>query len=646
MEKDKVSSRLLSLDGLRGFAIILVFLNHITTTYLERLVPFNLLGWLFGEGVTGVSFLFILSGFLMASIYPNPSGSLSFLQKRYTRIFPLFLSMCLVMFLYHLSPHNQPIFFLTAIFLIAFLVHIIWVYLLKPRKTSFKRVLFLSFLFLQSITGLFYLLYVMRHPPIVFNQLLPAVIREGTIFLVNASLTLPLGNYIPMLDGVYWTLVAEVLFYILYPTLVVPLIMFMRPQTRRVKWLFFVATVLFIAGSTLLSQRVLVMSMIQPALWLYFITGIILAYIFKYKEKLLIRYTDFFTHVPLVVGLLIFSVVLLSENLAENYLPHAFGPWIRMSYAIPLTFLVGILLNQKTTISKFFSNKIWVYLGTVSYSIYLSHALVIHLAEGIFTPTNFINNLLYVGLTFGCTVIIASILFWALERPYFIRTKLVKNQSPVRRTVYHPRIVLGLLMGGYIFTLLFIFSSQFNFFSSTYPLKRENITPSRVSSVISLRDNPVVQVTFEGKANDLGLIAARVNHPKQKPQLAYQSLVFSLKEIGLEDPIAVVTYNLDYFDNNSIFPFGFPRVHYSEGKHYIATFALSNKASSNFVTIDTATFQAVYPADKKNIISHPQELIAFLKGKIISIFVSQGAFITFVLGLPFIILSLFLMRKR
>lgn len=63
MEKDRTGTRLSSLDGLRGFAIILVFLNHITTTFLNKYVPFDLLGWFFGDGVTGVSFLFILSGF-------------------------------------------------------------------------------------------------------------------------------------------------------------------------------------------------------------------------------------------------------------------------------------------------------------------------------------------------------------------------------------------------------------------------------------------------------------------------------------------------------------------------------------------------------------------------------------------------------
>ncbi len=644
MEKDASSSRLLALDGLRGFAILLVFFNHITTSYLSHIFPFDMLGWLLGDGVTGVTFLFILSGFLMASIYPTPSSSLRFLQKRYTRIFPLFLSMSMVMFFYHLFPKVQTVFLLGSIFLIPFLTHLIWVYLVKPRNTTVKRFLFISFLILQGIIGLFYLLWVMRHPPIVFNQLMPASIREGTIYLVNATLTLPFGDYIPMLDGVYWTLVAEVLFYILYPVLVVPIIEFIRPQSKRIKGLFFITIILLIAGVTLLSRRILVMSMIQPALWLYFVTGIILANIFKYKEIALSRFTSIFTHIPVVLGVLIFVAVLCSEHLAEIYLPSSVGPWIRMSYAIPLTFLVGILLNQKTSLSKFFSNRIWVYLGTISYSLYLCHAIIIHMAERIFVPTNFLTNLLYVAATFIATVLIASFLFRMLEKPYF--SKAAKSHNKERYMKYHPLRILSITMVSYLIVLLLTYSSQFNFFSSTYPLKSENITPTPKEAVTSLYDYPILQIRFDGQASDLGLIAVRVNHPKQKPQLSYQSLVFSLKEVGREQPLAVTTYTLDYFNSNSIFPFGFPRIHDSAKKKYIATFALSNKASSSYVTIDTTTFQAVYPADKKSVLTHPQEFVAFLKSKIVSIFASRDALITLLLGLPFIITSLYLIKKR
>ncbi len=48
-----------SLDGLRGLAILLVFLYH----YLPRNL-YNPLSWLASVGWTGVDLFFVLSGFL------------------------------------------------------------------------------------------------------------------------------------------------------------------------------------------------------------------------------------------------------------------------------------------------------------------------------------------------------------------------------------------------------------------------------------------------------------------------------------------------------------------------------------------------------------------------------------------------------
>src|SRR5579872_4896216 len=129
MEKDKL--RLSALDGLLGFAIILVFLNHINTSFIQGLLPQWLFGWIWSNGVTGVTFLFILSGFLMSTIYPHPKSAASFLQKRYTRIFPLFLTMCVVMFVGGITNTQSPLFFLEILFGCAISTYIVWVFIVK-----------------------------------------------------------------------------------------------------------------------------------------------------------------------------------------------------------------------------------------------------------------------------------------------------------------------------------------------------------------------------------------------------------------------------------------------------------------------------------------------------------------------------------
>ena len=149
MQQNK--SRLVSLDGIRGLAMILVFLNHIVPAFASSLLPSSLgiiSATLFSSGVLGVSFLFILTGFLMAYIYPNPSQKLMFLQKRYTRIFPLFLTLCAVMLILKNTPKISYLITLPLIIVLGLFTHLIWVRVIKKlNKRNLAKTIFISFLF-------------------------------------------------------------------------------------------------------------------------------------------------------------------------------------------------------------------------------------------------------------------------------------------------------------------------------------------------------------------------------------------------------------------------------------------------------------------------------------------------------------------
>jgi peptidoglycan/LPS O-acetylase OafA/YrhL len=88
-----------ALDGLRGIAILLVLLHHLTiyrpTRGVDQMIAqVPLIGW------TGVDLFFVLSGFLISGILIDARGSrryfMSFYARRTLRIFPLYY---LVLFL-------------------------------------------------------------------------------------------------------------------------------------------------------------------------------------------------------------------------------------------------------------------------------------------------------------------------------------------------------------------------------------------------------------------------------------------------------------------------------------------------------------------------------------------------------------------
>lgn len=81
--------RFLALDGLRGFAAFSVVLFHIVfnlpmlaSAPLVIALTYNAIS----VGPNAVQILFVLSGFLMAYLYPDQKSIKHFIQKRYARI--------------------------------------------------------------------------------------------------------------------------------------------------------------------------------------------------------------------------------------------------------------------------------------------------------------------------------------------------------------------------------------------------------------------------------------------------------------------------------------------------------------------------------------------------------------------------------
>jgi len=644
VEKD--NTRFISLDGLRGIAVLLVFLNHLSVPSISFAFPFLTQLGLFSSGISGVSFFFILSGFLMSYLYPLPKSKFGFLQKRYTRIFPLFLTMCTVMFLFTLYPTIPWYFQLSIIFSLALFVHIIWVYGIKKITSPlFSRGIFFLFLLLQFVIGGVYFLWILRQPPIVFQHF-PPILKNGIIGLVNATLTFPLGNYVSMLDGVYWSLAAEILFYVLYPFLIVPVVVLLAGKKRIVKILFLLSLLPFIAGFDLLSHYLFNLSTFQFSLFYYFGFGIFLGYLFRKRPQVFSLFSRFSNRVSWFIPLLFFALLFVGEQFISNLAPSYYSTWIRLFSAFPFALVVAFALNRKNSLYKLLSARVFVFLGTISYSIYLSHTAVLHMIENTYQSGSIISDLLFVIITLGITIALSYILYLLLEKPYFKKSDTKKLAQNLRRKAYPMRgkRVLVLTYCIYLICIFIAFQSNYNIFSIIVPNPSSLLSPKVSSPVINLSKNPTVKFIIHATENNLGVISVIVTHYNpfwdNGPQL-----YFTLQEEGNVSPIIKIPYVLDEFRGVS-FPFGIPKIPDSKGKNYIATFTQIPPSQRDYVTITSNSLQTVYEFDKRSILHKPQAVIHLLFIKLQTVLTNQLALFCFWLSAPLLLLLCFLIGFR
>jgi peptidoglycan/LPS O-acetylase OafA/YrhL len=184
------------------------------TTLISKFFPPFIVNTFFINGGVGVGLLFVTSGLLMASLYPQPASWRKFLQKRYTRIFPLFLTVTLGLLVGQLIPNNLWL-QIIIILLLAAVVHVFWIYKIKGLPDAVKSRIFLAFFLLQCAAGIIY--FLASHGILIsidFSKItgFQHLLLTG---ITNMTLTFFLGNKFPELNFVTWSLAAEVLFYIL-----------------------------------------------------------------------------------------------------------------------------------------------------------------------------------------------------------------------------------------------------------------------------------------------------------------------------------------------------------------------------------------------------------------------------------------------
>jgi len=198
-------SRIAAMEGLRAYAVILVFFVHFMSLYFDRYRGINLdsygidkansiadlLGYYLWASHYGVDIFFLLSGFLIFKMVTRPDFRyLTFLSKRLLRLYPAFLFAICLQLLYSMffwrekfdpSTIAENLFFLNGItelkvkpilvptwslayewiFYIAFPLLAFW--FARSRKVTFVHIIAIALIFMLILTpiGAHYLRFVM-----------------------------------------------------------------------------------------------------------------------------------------------------------------------------------------------------------------------------------------------------------------------------------------------------------------------------------------------------------------------------------------------------------------------------------------------------------------------------------------------------
>lgn len=363
------NTQLKSLTGLRFLAALAVFVAHIPGQWPE---------YDFGKapiGAAGVSFFFVLSGFILAYVYvPRLEASTSnkfplkeFYLRRVARIWPLHL----------------------VTLLIALFAVLGWSAFLRQDEVLLK-----------SVTN---------------------------VFLLQAWVPSHKWGY--FLNGPAWSLSVEAFFYVVFPW-------FLIGRSKRFVFkylgvLFFTLVVVFLIGvygPAWQSKGIQFDALIRnfpPVRCFEFASGIACGIFFLSRSQRSERSRTFDTVVELLSVLLIIIFFYLSNwlGLYSHEQPlgvsASFNYWYRFSGAAPVfVILIFVFARSQGWGAWFLSSRLFVYLGEISYSFYMVHmSVLLVIARHARIEGSWVAPLQIAGC-FGISLALASMLYHLVEVPF------------------------------------------------------------------------------------------------------------------------------------------------------------------------------------------------------------------------------------
>ncbi|OGK14298.1 hypothetical protein A3A93_03120 [Candidatus Roizmanbacteria bacterium RIFCSPLOWO2_01_FULL_38_12] len=626
--------RLTGLDGLRGLAALSVVLSHIGFGIASILnIPIVILAYkTLAVGPNSVQIFFVLSGFLMAFLYSKITSVQTFLKKRYARIIPIYAVVVIflgILRIMELQAWYQQFFVLISL---AVFFYISWKIISRfDKKGIIGNLIFYSFIVLQ-ISLLIFNFFIT--PKLVENHhfLISDLQKEIIFLLSNLTLTTQIVRDVGGYSTVFWTLAAELYFYLLYPFIAIPLINLGKRYGFMVGAIIVIATTKIIFDLDDVMRGLFAMSSINIARTCGFIVGVLIGTIYESKSTLWKKLEGIFSKFWINILILIAFILIQAGDWSVR---DGQSIWFMNRYYLLSSWIFGLtiiaVIIPNTLIQKIFSHKILVFFGLISYSLYLTHINVsswVHPITGFFSP--FIpNQRLYYLFEFSAfimiNVLISYILYTLVEALYFqSKAKSVgKNNARNQNEKFSPvsknfRLWTIAHVGGLIILIMWLYTGNYTptLFVAHHNFQNTSISDYFVSKKFSLLETGPIRTTINAKYDNLSVVTmrlwyyknAQVTRTKNKnPAILY----FRLYEKNSSKPIFESSRSAFEIEGEPNFPFGLNTLTDSVNKKYSIELQLvgGSKEDDILVNLSPASIVTTYTNEKSEILKKPYKLV-------------------------------------
>ncbi|CAN5128236.1 hypothetical protein BH09PAT1_BH09PAT1_1910 [soil metagenome] len=618
-----MKDRLPALDGLRGFAALSVVLGHQAIWNFAINIPaLQIILVAISAAHNAVQILFVLSGFLMAFLYPSVSKPFHFIKNRYGRIFPIYAT--IVIFIWLKTFITIWYFQFLILILLALVFHFIWKLLHeKLRIKNLGNILFISFIILQIAVLIFNTFYTQRH--LGGNRSFSDLEKNFIFMLSNLTFTTQLVRGIPPASGVFWSLGSELLFYILYPFIVVPIIHIAKKNGIIISIVILVAVTKILLDLDNAFSSVAALNGMNIARANGFIAGVTIGTIYQSKGKV------WQTIYPIISNKIFgfFSIILLiAVQLGEHIIGLGSIEFMNIfylvtSWLIGIVILNGIVPNSMTY--KIFSKKALTFLGLISYSLYLIHSEIAIWKENTYQlilsifkspeAADIISLTIYIVLS----ILISYFLFRTVEFLYFSSKKKVLATTQASISEKTKDIVKGytrktnaLIISSTVLLLFLVYSGLY---SSKLLLTRQSL-PTKVSrqNELSFLQKGLI-LPLESKEANLSVVGLDMRYngsagttlaSKKSPALLKFELLDNKKKEFFSSTIHA--YEIE---GSPRFQFGFPTIPNSKNKNYFVKLSIIGGSKNDTAVLKTGrtSYITISTIDRSTLFHNPFKLI-------------------------------------